>query len=163
MLRRMFTATLVATVFTLIVPSPRVTAYSDWIGAFAVIDKVVLEPGSGAPDRIQIWGDFAFAKAGDRNFYDPAQRGYLYYSIRPGKEDVCRKEWADLKAVAGTGQVIGFGGRDQPRARLRKAEDKPSDPDVYPVSYGLVRMSDRSSTYAPIVELKALPRPKGTR
>ena len=50
MLRRMFTATLVATVFTLVVPSPRVTAYSDWIGAFAVIDKVVLEPGSGAPD-----------------------------------------------------------------------------------------------------------------
>jgi len=45
MLRRMFTATLVATVFTLIVPSPRVTAYSGM--AIAEGDIVVTSANSG--------------------------------------------------------------------------------------------------------------------
>ncbi|MEP6903524.1 MAG: glycoside hydrolase family 3 N-terminal domain-containing protein [Actinomycetota bacterium] len=47
-----------------------------------------------------------------------AKRGYLYYSLKQGKEEVCRKEWADLKARAGTDQIIGFGGRDMPTGRI---------------------------------------------
>ncbi|HEU4390830.1 MAG TPA: hypothetical protein VFV34_23700 [Blastocatellia bacterium] len=143
---------LIASVFT---PG---TDASDWIGVYARIDKVVLEPSSGAPDRIQIWGAFTLASKTDRNSYQPAERGYLYFSLAPGKEDVCRKEWADLKAVAGTDQVIGFGGRDKPAPRLRKADAKPADPDAYPVGFGLVKMSDRSGDYAPIRELRSLPR-----
>ena len=49
-------------------------------------------------------------------------------------------------------------GRSQPRPALRKAKDKPGDPDDYPVNSGLVKMSDRRSEYAPIRELKSLPR-----
>jgi hypothetical protein len=134
------------------------TGASDWIGIYARIDKVVFEPNATAPERIQIWGAFAMASKENRSSYEPAKRGYLYYSIKPGKEDVCRKEWADLNAKAGTDQIIGFGGRDAPTGRLRKAEDKASEPDVYPVGFGLVRMSDRSVNYAPIVDLKSLPR-----
>jgi hypothetical protein len=131
---------------------------SDWIGIYARVDKVVFEPNAAAPERIQIWGAFALASKENRNSYEPARRGYLYYSLKPGKEEVCRKEWADFKAKAGTDQIIGFGGRDMPKGQVRKAEEKPHDPDVYPVGFGLVKMSDRGINYPPIAELKSLPR-----
>src|SRR2546422_399079 len=134
------------------------TDASDWIGIYARIDKVVFEPDATAPERIQIWGAFALASKENRNSYETGKRGYLYYSLKPGKEEVCRKEWADLKAKAGTDQIIGFGGRDMPTGRLRKADEKATDPDVYPVGFGLVKMSDRGNNYPPIVELKSLPR-----
>ena len=138
--------------------TPRTDAFSDWVGVYARIDKVVLEPNTGKPERIQIWGAFALASKQDRNAYQPAERGYLYFSVAPGKEDVCRKEWADLKAVAGTDQVIGFGGRDAPSPRVRKADAKPADPDIYAVQFGLTKMSSRGTDYPPIRELRSLPR-----
>ena len=158
MQRRTIVVAALAAGFTLSIFTLNANAVSDWIGIYARIDKVVLEPGTGAPERIQIWGAFALASKKDRNSYESAQRGYLYYSIKPGKEEVCRTEWADLKAIAGTGQVIGFGGRDIPPGRLRKPDDKVADPDVYPVGWGLTRMSQRGSEYGPIRELRSLPR-----
>jgi hypothetical protein len=142
--------------FTLSLLTPKTDA-SDWTGVYARVDKVVFEPNATAPERIQIWGAFALATKDNRNNYDPAQRGYLYYSLKPGKEEVCRKEWTDLNAVAGTGQIVGFGGRSQP-ARLRKAADKPADPDVYPVDHGVTRMNASRSDYAPVAELMSLPK-----
>src|SRR5260370_38275433 len=107
----------------------RKTDASDWIGIYARIDKVVFEPSANIPERIQIWGAFALASKENRNTYEPAKRGYLYYSLKPGKEEVCRKEWADLKAKAGTGEIIGFGGRDMPPGRLRKDCEKRNTPE----------------------------------
>ena len=166
MLKRLILSALFAAVLA---PAPSINAFSDWIGVYAVIDKVVVEPGTGAPERIQIWGDFALAKTSDRNTYEAPQRGYLYLKIVPGKEEVCRKEWADLKALAGTGQVIGFGARNnlvsnpETRPRVRKASDKPADPDPHMVGYGMVKMGDRPGNYEPIRELKALTRPTGSK
>ena len=134
------------------------TDASDWIGIYARIDRVVFEPNATAPERIQIWGAFALATKENRSTYEPAKRGYLYYSLKPGDEEIGRKEWADLKAKAGTDQIIGFGARNKPTGLVRKADDKPTAPDVYPVGYGLVKMSDRGVNYAPIAELKSLPR-----
>lgn len=159
MRRKVIFGTFLASLFLLGVSSPPATAFSDWIGVYAIIDKVVVEPNANASERIQIWGDFALASTKDRNTYEPAQRGYLYFSLKPGKEEASRMEWSDLKAAAGTGQVMGLGGRNQTRPRVRKADEKVADPDVYPVDYGLVRMGDRSANYPPIVELKSLARP----
>jgi hypothetical protein len=133
-------------------------AFSDHTGIYARVDKVVMEPDATAPERIQLWGAFALASKEPPYLYDSAQRGYLYFSCKPGKEDICRKEWADLKAIGGTGKVVGFGGRSLPRPRIRKAEEKAADPDEYPVNFGLVMVSDRRSNYPPIPELKSLPR-----
>ena len=133
-------------------------AYSDRTGIYARVDKVVLEPNETGAERIQIWGAFALAGKEDRSSYGSAQRGYLYFSCKPGKEEICRKEWADLKAIAGSDQVVGFGAREMARPRVRKAEDKAADPDEYPVNFGLVKVSERRSDYAPIRELKSLPK-----
>ena len=133
------------------------SAASDWTGIYARVDKVVFEPNAEAPERIQIWGAFAVATGGNRNTYDPAQRGYLYYTIKPGSEDVCKKEWADIKSVAGTSQIIAFGGRNHPR-RVRKAADKPTEPDVYPLDHGVSKVRDTLADYGPVRELMSLPK-----
>ncbi len=136
-----------------------VPAFSDHVGIYTIIDKVILEPNVTAPERIQLWGAFATASARDRNSYDPPLRGYYFYSLTPGKEEACRKEWADLKSIAGTGQVIGFGSRGLKKGRLRKASEKSENPDSYPVDFGLVKMSRRPSDYPPVQDLRLLPAP----
>ena len=158
MRQRKLVAAVLTVFLTLSLTTFRTNALSDRIGVYARVDKVILEPNAAAPERIQIWGAFAFASKADRVSYDPAQRGYLYFSLKPGKEELCRKEWADLKTIAGTDQIVGFGGRDLPRPRLRKADEKVANPDEYQVNFGLVKMSDRGSEYAPIRELKSLPK-----
>ena len=92
------------------------------------------ESRSGARSRSPI------AQRGDE--YLRPERGYLYYTLTPGKEDICRKEWADLKAVAGTGQGVGFGFRYDTTTRLRKATDKLDAPDPYPIGVGLTRIGN---------------------
>jgi hypothetical protein len=111
---------------------------SDPIGIYAIVERVVFEPSESAPQRIQIWGAFALAH-GVASYRDP-QRGYLYYTMTPGKEDICRKEWSDLKAVAGTGQGIAFGSRYDLKTRVRKDTDKPETPDTYPISFGVTKV-----------------------
>ncbi|MCI0665658.1 MAG: hypothetical protein L0220_31765 [Acidobacteria bacterium] len=160
MQRSMFVVSVLITFLALPYLGIETDAASDRTGIYARVDKVVLEPDTTTPERIQIWGAFALARTDDRNSYDSAQRGYLYFSCKSGKEDVCRKEWADLKAIAGTDKVIGFGGRGQPRPRVRKADEKAANPDEYPINFGLIRMENRGSDYPPIRELRSLPREK---
>ena len=156
---RVITVTMLAAFFAFSWIAPATAAASDWVGIYARIDKVVFEPNAAAPERIQIWGAFALASRENRGIYDTAKRGYLYYSIVPGKEDACRKEWADLKAVAGSDVIIGFASRGMPFGRVRKSEDKPANPDTYTIASGLTKFSgNTASSYGPIRELRSLPR-----
>jgi len=59
------------------------------------------------------------------------------------------KEWADLKGLAGKGQVVAFGSRFDLRTRVRKADEKAVSPDVYQISYGLVKVRNETS-YNPV-------------
>ena len=43
---------------------------SDFTGIYARIDRVVLEPSTGTPERVQVWGVFAIAKTTNPNDYD---------------------------------------------------------------------------------------------
>jgi hypothetical protein len=140
---------------------------SDPIGGYLIVDKVVLEPSDTAPTTIQIWGSIALAReAGGKAWSDPV-RGYLYYRAPQGKEDVCRKEWNDMKKAAGTGQVIGFGSSYDLKGlgQVRKASEKPDRPDPYPVANGLVKIdlsNERGPfpNWTPIQNLLALPTPR---
>jgi hypothetical protein len=133
---------------------------SDPIGAYALIDKVVLEPNTEAPLRIQVWGAFTFAREGDGDTYTAPVRGYLYYRAVEGKEDVCRNEWKDMKKIAGTGEVIGLGSRYNRAAlgTVHRAGDKAEKADPYPLGMGLVRVR-RGTDYRPIQNLVTLPAP----
>lgn len=125
---------------------------SDPVGIYAVIEKVVFEPNENAPQRIQIWGAFSFAQGDRGNDYEKAQVGYLYYSVTPGKEEICKKEWADLKSLVGKRQGVAFATRYNPKGRIRKPNDKPENPDVYPVSFGLAKVAARTDVIAPLIE-----------
>ena len=128
---------------------------SDMVGVYSVVEKVLLEPDEAAPLRIQIWGAFALSDRKSGSTYGPAQRGYLYYSCPAGRETVCRKEWADLKAAAGKDTGVGFGGRYKETGRIRKADEKPSAPEAYPIEMGVVRLSAGHESLPVIDRIKA--------
>ena len=83
------------------------------LGIFAVIDRVVFEPNAEAPERVQVFGAFAYYDGGqlssDTPFTEPV-RGYLYFTL-PSRGDRAgaRRDWGDLAAVAGTGEAVAFG------------------------------------------------------
>ena len=115
---------------------------SDPVGIYCMINRVALEPNETEPLTIQIWGAFAFSGGiGNGNTYGPVAKGYLYYSCPKGREGVCLSEWADLKALAGKDEVIGFGDRYRTApGRLRKADEPAASPDPYPINIGVVKM-----------------------
>ena len=125
---------------------------SDPTGIYAFVDRVVFEPSETAPERIQVWGGFALAKTENRNDYHDAERGFLYFKLRAGEEEICQKEWADLKSVAGTSQIVAFGSRNPANPiTLRKTDAKVEKPDVYPKGWGMNKIKPRN--YAPINQL----------
>jgi hypothetical protein len=127
---------------------------SDPVGIYALVDKVVFEPNETNPERIQVWGAFAIAE-GYGHTYKNAERGYLYYKVNSEKATTCRNEWTDLKAVAGTGQIVAFGSRHGEKGALRKKETKPEKPDVYPVAMGLTKVKE-GKDYEPLKQLAKL-------
>lgn len=128
------------------------TYASDPIAVYTRVERVVLEPNADAPQAIQVWGVFAMAKPDDRNDYLPPTRGYLYFTFN-GTSQAVRAEWADLKQVAGTGQIVSFGSRYQLKARLRPADERPANPDQYVLNFGVQK--NRQTDYEPIKALMA--------
>src|SRR4029450_2698334 len=78
------------------------------IGIYAIVDKVVLEPDEANPERIRIWGTLIVPVRRSSGAHQRPQRGYLYYSLPTGREEVVKREWLELKSVAGTGRAVGF-------------------------------------------------------
>ena len=84
------------------------------VGIYGIVDKVVFEPNEQAPERVQVWGAFAYAdgSGGAADTMSAVRRGYLYFRVAPGgvsSRDQIVTEWRDLKTVAGTGQAVAFG------------------------------------------------------
>jgi hypothetical protein len=93
---------------------------SDPIGIYALIDRVVIEPSDAQPERVQIWGAFSVAMRQFGDQYSPPVRGYLYYQLPAEKATAAKAEWADMQKVAGTGQIIAFGGRHQQFGKIHR-------------------------------------------
>jgi hypothetical protein len=148
-------------------------AASGSVGVYGMIERVVFEPNETSPERVQVWGTFAFANGGvgDDSAWSPVKRGYLYFKLpasgvaKVSDIEMIKREWADLKAVAGTGQAVGFGrwgyiGRFDdlqkegqpwflergPEAqvytdlRVRSASAAPSAPASYQTNTGVVKI-----------------------
>jgi hypothetical protein len=154
------------------------------LGIYGIVEKVVFEPSEAAPERIQVWGAFAYVDgAGGQGLtVSPAKRGYMYFRIDPSQADIIKKEWADLKAVAGTGQAIGFGrwgyiggfGSLRPDTRpssppyilesgprnpltdlrVRPASETPVAAAQYQTNAGIVKLSETGGHAAIVQQLK---------
>jgi hypothetical protein len=124
------------------------------IGIYGVVDKVVLEPNEHSPQRIQIWGLFVVPVQMSSGEYRAPQRGVLYFKLPPGRERVVRKEWTEIKKIAGTGKPIGFAqywvwDQDDPQDNLHTSLEVHvhgtgdfGSPDPYPPDRGIVRTND---------------------
>jgi hypothetical protein len=128
-------------------------------GIYARIDKVEVGPDSDKPTWIKVWGDFMTVQPGG-GLVSP-QRGYMYFEIVKGKEDICRLEWKDLKELAGsTKNYIAFGsafteGRGD-FDTVYKADAKDPKPILYPLNYGLSRLrtDDLRGDNSPVAKLQ---------
>lgn len=173
----------------LLVGATHLTA-SGPLGIYGIVEKVVMEPNEKTPERIQVWGAFAYVDgAGAQSLtVSPAKRGYLYFRLPTAGADgvtnrsqveVIKNEWADLKAVAGTGQAIGFGQwgyigafpdlhpdtrsnmppyilehslvNRQTDLRVRPASEAPGSPALYQTTAGIVKLREGGS-HADIVK-----------
>jgi hypothetical protein len=170
----------------LLVGATHLTA-SGPLGIYGIVEKVVLEPNEQAPERIQVWGAFAYVDGAAGLTVSTAKRGYLYFRLpaaadgvtNPSQVEVIKNEWADLKAVAGTGQAIGFGRwgyigafpglqpdtrskrppyileysqvNQQTDLRVRPASEAPGSPALYQTNAGIVKLRQGGS-HAEIVK-----------
>ena len=157
---------------------------SDTMAFFGLIEKVVFEPDTGPPDRVQLWGAFAYANVSPQSAAaSQARRGYLYFRLpsTPSAASIntVRTEWRDLASLAGTGQAAGFGSwayvgtfPTEPAARpqlwmglieggpsmdlrVRPASEAPANPAVYATNIGIVKLNPSGSHKAVVAALKA--------
>ncbi len=112
------------------------------IAVYALVDKVAFEPAADKPERIRISGVFITAEDGG-GVYSAPQRGYLYFALPKGKEELALREWTDLKSIAGSRQVIGLGSNwfGKAQMRVRKSDEEAKAPDDYPMGNGLVKVN----------------------
>ena len=128
------------------------------IGVYALVDKVTFEPNAEKPERIRISGVFITAEATPDNstVYSELQRGYLYLALPKRNEELARREWADLTAVAGTGQVVGFGSSWGANVHVHvwKSDEQAKSPEDYPMGNGTVRINSSNPRAKALLDYK---------
>lgn len=126
------------------------------IGVYASVEKVAFEPSADKPDRIRITGAFITAEEGSSGVYSAPQRGYLYLALPRGNEQLARREWEDLKSIAGSREVVGLGSvwSGRARVRIRKSDEEAKSPDEYPLGNGLVKVNPDQPRAKALLEYK---------
>ena len=160
----MRTHTLAATVVlsaALAVAGISVRASGDPFDAYCIIQKVVVGQDEGERSAVQIWGTCSVITPGvmtaDGQYFpgsiEPPHRGYLYYFATKVNEVVAQKEWADLKAIAGTGEVVGIG-KQGTSGRVRWPDEKPQSPNEYTTQMGLWKVTTNPAYAKLVADLK---------
>jgi hypothetical protein len=179
----MIRRTVITAALAMLAFAPLVMA-SGPVGIYGIVDKMVFEPDEKTPERVQVWGAFMYVDGGSSGGgldVSRAARGYLYFTLpRPDvrgatPQDVpnARREWADMKRIAGTNQAIGFGtwgyigwfgglspdatkrnppyilqaaphGGDPADLRVRPASEAPERPAAYQTDAGIVKLMEGS-------------------
>ncbi len=148
---------LVVVALVLSLTSTSVIAKNATIGIYAVIDAVTFEPDGPSPNFIRISGVFVVPVPISSGQYKSPQKGFLYFRIPSGMEQATRKDWNELKTVAGTGRAVGFGqywvsnpndhqGNPHRSLEVRVHTDgEAASPEVYPLPHpkGIVKAGDK--------------------
>lgn len=100
---------LFALVVFLTLPSHSVIAKSAGLGIYATVNQVTFEPNDSSPNEIRISGVFVVPVPMSSGDYRAPEKGCLYLRITPGTEELARRDWKQLKSVAGSDQVVAFG------------------------------------------------------
>jgi len=122
------------------------------IAVYALVDKVAFEPNADHPERIRISGVFILSSVpkgcGSPSLpcsttYSEPRKGSLYFSLPSRGFPQALLEWQDVKSVAGTRRVIGFGSGWFPNdAKLLHEGERADSPPEWPVNNsGVVRVN----------------------
>lgn len=152
---------LVALSTLLLIPPNSVVAKGEGAGIYAIVDQVTFEPEGDSPNFVRISGVFVVPPLPIGSYrscklvgYMCPRRGYLYFRITPGTEAATRRDWSELRAVAGSGKVVAFGeywvpNPDDPQGNPHHslevtvhAEGDSATPEVYPISVGVMKAVD---------------------
>ena len=131
------------------------------IGIYALIDRVTLAPDGDAPNTIRISGWFAVPPAMSSGSYQAPRHGTLYFRLPASVEqaDAARKDWLELKKLAGSGRVIGFGqywvanpndreGNPHHSLEVRiNAEGAAAQAEIYPEARGIAERQDQNDPH----------------
>ena len=158
---------------------------------YGIIERVVMEPNEKSPERIKVWGAFTLLYANqepvrnwdgnDRGLYTP-KRGFLYFKLPPvasgdrtkAAQVAAKREWSDLKSVAGTGQAVMFGSwtsilgspsrsskpgflsmpPDKELLRVYEEKERSADPITYTMDTGVVKLQNEGRFAVIIEQLK---------
>ena len=157
------------------------------VQVFGIVERVVFEPNEKDPKRIKVYGAFALLYTAqdpvlkEGSPYSPT-KGFLYFKLpEADRSDIekqlqaaAKKEWADLKAVAGTGQAISFGSWSSAylgtsrntrvngfvsvdgdhSLRVYSASERGADAIPYTMDSGIVKIQSQSryATLIPLLE-----------
>jgi hypothetical protein len=144
----------------LAIPAAQPTLPSDPVGVYALLDQVVLKPDDQQPTTLELHGAFALAEGRHGDYYRSPRAGVVRFAV--GKEPAeAAQQWRDLRALAGTGKVVGFSSRyaqadAQDRLAVAPATGPAGKPAVYDGSFGLRKVE--GVDYGPVRELTLLPR-----
>jgi len=153
------------------------------VEVYGIVDKVTFEPNEITPTRVKVWGAFALTPPGDwrsptaNNSFGKPEAGYLYFKLPAGvTAEVAKKQWNDLKALAGSGKAIGFGRWDvnywgapkfdhketgfvlrtnppeQESLRVHAASEKDAKPVTYSIDTGIVTLQN-SGNYSTLTTM----------
>jgi hypothetical protein len=122
------------------------------VSVYSLVDQVSFEPNAENQQRIRISGVFITA-LDQTGKYSAPQRGTLYLALPAHDPELARREWADLKSVAGTRQVIGIGSSWSGIVRVRQPGDS-RPPDDYPMGNGLIRLNAEQPRAKELLEYK---------
>jgi hypothetical protein len=126
---------------TLVAPAAMPPMRSDPVAIYGVIDRAVAAPDTTNPATVQLWGAFSVTEQNPGDHYSPARRGYLYFTIAANADRQTRAEWADLRRVAGSRTIVGFGSKySRPLPRVRCSTEPASNPDSYSIGIGVQKV-----------------------
>jgi hypothetical protein len=129
----------------LLLPPNSAVAKNAGIGIYAIVDQVTFEPDASSPNFVRISGVFVVPVPMSSGSYRSPQIGFLYFRIATGREQATRRDWSELKALAGSGKVVAFGqywvpNPDDPQGNPHhslevrvRAEGDATSADVYPI------------------------------
>jgi len=134
---------------------------------YGIIERVAFEPNGKPPERIKVWGTFTLLYANqepvqnwdgnERGLYTP-KRGFLYFKLPPvpsgdrtkSAQEAARREWADLKSIAGTGQAVMFGSWTSGYLGMRSRSDKTGFVSLSPNNESLRVYEEKERSVDPI-------------
>ena len=142
-----------ATVAFVIAAGLQLAQASGPIAVYALVDTVTFEPNGEHPERVRVSGIFITAEPRS-DVYSAPQRGYVYFALPPQNKELALREWADLKSVAGTRQVVGLGSSWASQVRVRKPDEEPKSPDSHPIGNGMVKVNSDQPRAKALLEYK---------